>query len=118
MDSIKTLYECGNCNEVHDDEDGAQECCMPTVSEVYQCPACEEIHNSHDEASKCCNAGELIRCPCCSRDYGHTQINSRAVSVAGHCNICDPLFTIEQRFLIEDLHFQQAGQLVDLSRGF
>ncbi len=109
--SIITLYKCGDCGEVHDHEDEAQACCMPAVHEVYQCPACEEVYDTHAEATKCCNAGDLVRCPCCTRDYGVRQIAYHAVKIAGHCAACQPLFTVDEQFAIEDAHHELTGKL-------
>lgn len=66
---IKTLYRCGQCREVHDDEDGARECCIPEIIEVYACPICGVIHDEEEDAGKCCGF-DIARCPSCHREYG------------------------------------------------
>ena len=98
----KLLWECGSCNEVHEDEDGARECCAPEVWECYGCPECEKVHDEEHKALSCCE--ELTRCPCCSRDYGSHHLNAFAVRVAGHCNTCNPFFSLDQQTAIEDQH--------------
>lgn len=104
---IKARWRCGECNDVHDDEDGARECCMPTIHEIYTCPVCNKDHDDEDIANECCGF-DVTRCPCCARDYGTGHINHFAVSVAGHCNTCNPFFTVEQQMAIEDMHVQNS----------
>lgn len=105
---IKELYRCGECREIHDDEDGARECCMPEVHTLYVCPVCTENHDDADEALTCCNV-EGIRCPSCYRDYSSVSLHYSAIKVAGHCNTCNPLFTVEQQLAIQDMHYQHTG---------
>lgn len=45
---IRTLYKCGSCGDIHDDEDGARECCQPEVEEMFECPVCKTIHDGED----------------------------------------------------------------------
>ncbi|WP_267904545.1 hypothetical protein [Pseudomonas xionganensis] len=33
-----------------------------------------------------------------------------AISVAGHCTTCNPIYTIDQQLAIEDLHQLVTGQ--------
>lgn len=39
------IWKCGECGEIHDDEDGARECCMPDIYELWQCPECKKVHD-------------------------------------------------------------------------
>lgn len=116
MAKYKELWRCGQCYEIHDDEDGARECCMPNITEMYGCLECDVVHFSEEEAVDCCGIAD-IRCPTCSRDYKSYDINSRAIELAGHCNVCNPIYTLDERFAIEDLHYLQTGNHGDLLLG-
>ena len=50
----KTMYQCGECGDVHDFEDEAIECCQPRVTEVYVCSTCDEVHLDKEDAEQCC----------------------------------------------------------------
>ena len=104
------LWKCGECSEVHDDEDEAMECCRPAIHELFGCPVCKSNHDDESAALKCCGSadGMLTRCPCCARDYAESELNHFAVTVAGHCNTCNPFFSIDQQLLIQDLHFERS----------
>lgn len=117
LSAVTTLYRCGECRDVHTDEDDARECCMPEIIEVYQCPKCQVMHDEHDQAAKCCGAGELARCPCCARDYGPRQIGYHAVQIAGHCQTCSPLFSVDHQMAIEEAHHEITGDGASLLRG-
>lgn len=39
------LWKCGECGDVHEDEDEARECCMPRIWELWQCPECKKVHD-------------------------------------------------------------------------
>lgn len=106
---IRTLYKCGSCDEVHDDEDGARECCQPDIYELYECPTCKSIHDNEDTAISCCGV-HAVQCPFCLRDYPTISLSSQAIKIAGHCTTCNPLFTIDQQQIIQDLHYQTTGQ--------
>jgi len=110
---IKQLYRCGECRVIHDDEDGARECCMPSVHTIYVCPVCNSHQDDHEKAVSCCNV-EGIKCPQCYRDYSSISVHYAAIKIAGHCNTCNPLFTIDQQLAVQDLHYQQTGQRVHL----
>lgn len=116
MPKFKELWRCGACHEIHDDEADARECCSPEIIELYGCVECGVVHDSEYEAESCC-AGEESRCSNCSRDYGETDINAKAIQIAGHCTVCNPLFTLDQRFAIEDMHRLQTGRHGDLRIG-
>lgn len=102
------LWRCCECNATHDDEDDARECCQPSIEECYGCPDCDEVHSCERQALKCCEDQCFTRCPCCARDYSEHDINHFAVTVAGHCNTCNPMFSVEQQLQIEDLHWQHS----------
>lgn len=116
MSNYKELWRCGECDEVHDDEDYARECCQPSIHEVYGCLDCEEQYDTEKEAVDCCNVFD-IRCSNCSRDYKSIDINAKAIQIAGHCTVCNPLFTLDDRFAIEDMHFLQTDRVGDLRLG-
>ncbi|WP_146041269.1 hypothetical protein [Pseudomonas sp. MPR-ANC1] len=113
---VKERHRCGSCRTVHDSIEDAKECCAPTITSVYVCPACKGSHDDPDKALECCGV-EGIRCPSCYRDYNSASIHFQAIKVAGHCNICNPLLTVDQQFAIEDMHYEQAGQRLCLHDG-
>jgi hypothetical protein len=51
---VTQKWECGYCNEIHNREYDAEECCRPEVFEVYICPVCDDSHYSEDDAIECC----------------------------------------------------------------
>lgn len=53
---ILERWKCGECGEIHDDENDARECCLPGVFEVYQCPICKTSHIDSQEAEECLTA--------------------------------------------------------------
>lgn len=116
MGNYKELWRCGECREIHDDEDGARECCMPVVIEMYGCLDCDIVHDSEQEAEECCGVFD-VRCANCSRDYKSIDINAKAIQIAGHCTVCNPLFTLDDRFAIEDMHYLQTDRVGDLRLG-
>jgi hypothetical protein len=48
-------YICGECDERHDYELDAVDCCPTKITEVFICPVCQEEHHCEDEALDCCN---------------------------------------------------------------
>ena len=116
MPKFKKLWRCDECLEIHDDEGGASECCKPSITELYECAGCEGMHDSEGEAVDCC-AGTEVRCGNCSRDYGESNINALAIDVAGHCTVCNPLYTLDQRLIIEDIYYLKTGGHGDLRMG-
>ncbi len=103
----KPLWKCGECGEIHEDEDGAGECCRPMIHEMWGCPVCGEAHDKESLALRCCGPEGLTRCPCCARDYSVAEINHAAIEVAGHCNTCNPHYSVEQQIAIEDMHLER-----------
>ena len=110
---IKELYRCGECREIHDDEDGARECCMPEVHTIYVCPVCSSHQDEPDKALRCCNV-EAIACPQCFREYSSISIHFAAITIAGHCNTCNPIYTVEQQLAVQDMHYLHTGECVHL----
>lgn len=56
----RLVFICGGCQEQHDDEDSALECCQPEVYSFWVCPVCGDEHEEEKEARDCC-AEELER---------------------------------------------------------
>ena len=75
------LYECGRCGENYETEEGAEECCQPSVNEitVYRCPNCERTSTSKKEIINCCTK-EILLCVSCKKE----------VQAGGEC--CPDLF--------------------------
>lgn len=113
----KRAYECGSCNEVHEYESSAEECCRPEVNEVWVCDICGEAHDDHEAAVNCCvgkvkaRGTDTVRCPSCYRDHELVQ-HAAEVEVAGHCSECNPHFSIEHSFAIGDLVDQRIAEVM------
>lgn len=63
-----TLYVCYRCDEEHEDETDAEDCCKPEVYAVYRCSVCRKRHTEEDDAESCCPAianGQPMQCPVC-----------------------------------------------------
>lgn len=104
-------WECGACNELHDWEDDATQCCQPEVSECWVCPACDQAHSDKKAAEHCCPDAELAAtCPSCLRNHDLDELGFHAVRIAGHCIDCNPMFTVEQQMAIQDLHYLGTGK--------
>jgi len=52
--AITKKYRCCECDDLHDTEDSAYECCPPQVMPVWVCGKCNEEHESFLLASNCC----------------------------------------------------------------
>jgi len=49
-------YQCDACDELHDSEDIAFECCAPDVIEVYLCGHCGDYYEQDKRAAEeCCD---------------------------------------------------------------
>lgn len=114
---IEVLYKCGECREVHEDEDDAQECCRPAIIEVYQCPECESICDEIEEAESCCGSSDLIQCHNCQRDHGKSSINGASVEVTGHCSFCNPLYSPEEAASINAHHLEKTERIGCIEEG-
>lgn len=115
-EKIKELWKCGECEEIHSWEDEARDCCAPEIIELYGCVECDEVHDSENEAIDCCSQA-AVQCPECLRDHASSTINATSVSVVGHCSFCNPLYSSEQVFRIEDVHFLNTGNKGCILRG-
>lgn len=106
---IQSKWQCGECDELHDTEYEAEECCRLDVFEIWICPACGKDHDEKQAAIDCCPIS-AITCPSCLRDHSGNTLEQSAITVSGHCTTCNPLYTIEQQLAIEDLHWQVTGK--------
>ncbi len=99
-------YDCGQCGERHDHEDGAIECCQPEIDTVYICPICEKEHGSMKVAEQCVLAhadlegADCEHCPSCMRPAETAQLRIE-IAVAGHCSTCNPIYSAEQNLQIK-----------------
>lgn len=59
---VTKYWCCGRCDEKHEHEDDAIECCQPEVYEIFICPICDEEHDFEKDALSCCGDmdGEAI----------------------------------------------------------
>lgn len=112
----KRAYECLRCNEVHENEDRAEECCRPEVGEVWLCDVCDGAHDDEPDAEKCC-AGrvkavgpETVRCPSCGRHQA-LILHAVEIEVAGHCSECNPHYSIDDAFRIGDLLEERVAEI-------
>lgn len=48
------VWRCEECGTVHDDEDEANECCRPEITEGYQCGECGTFYVDEVDANNCC----------------------------------------------------------------
>jgi hypothetical protein len=60
LDSKYAKWRCNGCDDLHDDEDDARDCCRPTVNEVYLCPVCDSQNSDEGDAIACCEASQEI----------------------------------------------------------
>ncbi len=51
--NIIEKWKCGECGDLHSDEDEARDCCPVSIYEVYQCPICKEHHPDSAAAEEC-----------------------------------------------------------------
>ncbi len=102
-------FRCCGCDDLHDDESDARDCCEPT--EAWVCEGCDVVYGCEDLADKCCEGADITdKCPACARDYNIVDLNHSAITVAGHCQTCNPHYTIDQQFAIEDMHLVRTGR--------
>lgn len=104
----KKAYECSACNEVHNFHHEAERCCQPEVGEVWLCDICEEAHEDKNDATDCCansvkaKGVDTVRCHNCYRDQELIR-HAFEIQVAGHCSECNPHYSIDDKFKIDDL---------------
>ena len=113
--NIKKMYRCGQCLELHTDEHDAEYCCPTDADEVFVCTDCDTPHENYEEAGNCCS--EKKSCPKCARIYAKQSINYQAIQTVNHCTVCNPLFSLDQQALIEDLHYQATGCIGSVTYG-
>ena len=51
--ALKSVFKCGECGEIHDEENEAVECCQPNISEGFLCPVCQEFFFDEESALAC-----------------------------------------------------------------
>lgn len=76
-DDCLVLYVCPSCDDEHEDEDDASECCPKHIEEIYRCSTCRKKHSDEDDATKCCpgNArGQPMQCPICLKGADSFEI--------------------------------------------
>lgn len=76
-DDVQEVFVCGSCNEAHDDEDSARECCPVRVLFRFRCNTCRAEHREEGEAKGCCSSIstlEPMQCPVCLRDADSFEI--------------------------------------------
>lgn len=97
----KRLWRCGACDFAYTDELDAIECCAPRPASSWECPECKELHPKIELAKTCCSL--RITCPNCMRIYDEESPEDANIEIAGHCSVCKPMFTADQKLQISDL---------------
>jgi hypothetical protein len=67
-DEYLVLYVCPSCEEEHEDDDDARECCPRDIYEIYRCTVCRKKHSDDEDAIACCPAdvhAQPMQCPVC-----------------------------------------------------
>jgi len=86
------MYRCTVCDELHDDEDDAAECCAPAgeVEGLHdeeapsRCPVCAEKYRSPHEAVDCC-LWKDIDAPTRWRMADQVEAGATWIDVLGDC---------------------------------
>lgn len=112
---IEELWQCTECDEIHDYEDSAINCCKPEILTLFKCTACDTVHDLPSSAKKCCT--EDILCPKCLRDHHEHSINASAVKVTGHCSYCNPFYSPDEVVAVEELHLRKTKYIGCITRG-
>lgn len=95
-------WTCRVCEESHDDEDSARECCDLVR---YACAVCGMSHRDKDDAANCCEpvregSGDTIwtyQCNWCHRKHIAEEPAEKCCPVRNYkCSSCGEKFTIEQ----------------------
>ncbi|BCP56308.1 hypothetical protein K32_49250 [Kaistia sp. 32K] len=103
---IQVMYECDRCNQLHDREYQAEQCCEPDVRTVYVCPVCDNACSTRESATACLASHVEVpecdteHCPNCLREAETSQLRIE-IAVAGHCSTCNPIYTTEQNLTIK-----------------
>lgn len=109
----KKAYQCGNCEKVHEYHFEAERCCQPEVWDCWICPVCDQAHQEEADAITCCEAqvepDNQVSCPYCLRLHGEAR-HVYEVQVAGHCSVCNPTYTIDEKIQIADLLERRAEE--------
>ena len=118
MATYTEVWKCCECREVHDDEDAARECCQPQILELFRCDLCSTIHEDEADAETCCGvSASSVTCPTCYRAYRSRHIGASAIEAVGHCQACNPQFSVDEQFKIEDLHYDRTGTNASILQG-
>ncbi|MBW2981943.1 hypothetical protein KY343_03630 [Candidatus Woesearchaeota archaeon] len=67
-----TRYRCVHCDQLHEDEEDAKECCPPEEVILWECGNCGEKYEDESEAKECCDNGEEVdgfKCPKCGEFF-------------------------------------------------
>jgi len=56
--ALKSVFKCGECGDIHDEEDDAVECCFPGVTEGFLCPVCQGFFIDEEAALACHDTDE------------------------------------------------------------
>lgn len=112
---IEELWQCEGCDEIHNHEQGAIDCCAPEVTERYKCTNCNTIHDLPSSAKKCCTSD--ASCPKCLRDHYEYSINASAIRVTGHCSHCNPFYSPDEVTAVEEHHLTKTGKIGCIERG-
>lgn len=80
-------WECPECDELHEDREGADSCCIRDIYEVdaYKC-SCGNIYREESGAANCCDDKEEIdnNCPHCDEEDNFLEITKNK----RYCNKC------------------------------
>jgi len=112
---IQELWQCTQCDEIHNWEQEALDCCQPEITTLFKCTDCNTVHDFPSAAKKCCT--EDILCPKCLRDHGEYSINASAVRITGHCSYCDPFYSSDQVVAVEEFHLTKTKYIGCITRG-
>lgn len=50
---LEPKWLCESCDEIHDDEEDARDCCPTQISEVFLCPICQMSFYVEIDALNC-----------------------------------------------------------------
>lgn len=100
-----SVYACGDCGNTHSDYDDALACCAKEPKSGFACGHCDQWHSSTEDAESCCteNREPVVVCPACFRAHTAYSPQGAQIEVTGHCDECNPIYTPEQKFAIDDV---------------
>lgn len=67
-DTTEPVWVCSICDEAHDDEDNARDCCRPSVYERFRCATCRTVYRDEQDADDChpsAGGNQPMQCPIC-----------------------------------------------------